>query len=186
MRKILVLVSILVVILSMIGCTKRAPNAPSFPTATPTEVATAVVSKLSVTLSAVSPSSANLLEGQSVDVVKFVFTNTSTTDSVTVINVSVGRDAMSTNTILTKAYLYNSGINIAETDSISAYGIIRFENGSGLITIMPGLSVELTVKLDIGTTGASGQSFCICLTGVTANTPPNCILPICGSIMNIQ
>jgi hypothetical protein len=186
MRKFLVLVLVLVVMLSAIGCSKRVPTAPTFPTATPTAVATAIVSKLNVTLSAISPASANLLEGQSAEVAKFIFTNTSATDSVTVINVSVSRDAMSTNTILTKAYLYNNGINIAETSSISAYGTILFENGSGLITISPGLSVELTVKLDIGTTGAGGQSFVICLTGVTANTPPDCILPLCGSIMNIQ
>jgi len=184
MRKIFVLVCVVVIILFMIGCSKNAPIAPVFPTPTPTEVVTPMVESFNVTLSSASPAPANILEGQSgVEFVRFVLTN-STNSAVTVTNLSVRREGTSTDSSLTRLYLFDNGINIAECNTISS-GIASFYSSSGIITISPGLSVTITVKADVAT-GTSDQTIFLSLQGITANFQPSPAYPLSGSVMTIQ
>jgi hypothetical protein len=172
MRKIFVLVCT-VVVMFIVGCAKSTPAGPTPPTGS-----------FVVSLSPESPAPADVLEGQlGVEFLEFVLTN-STNSSVTVAGISVGVEGPGASSSLTKLYLFNNDINIAEITA-DFYGIADFYNESGIIIVPSGQSVPIKVKADIAN-GTSGQTIFLSFKGIVASFQPTVEFPLSSSVMTIQ
>ena len=171
MRKIFVLVCT-VVVMFIVGCAKSTPAGPTPPTGS-----------FVVSLSPESPAPADVLEGQlGVEFLEFVLTN-STNSSVTVVGISIRVEGTGTSSSLTKLYLFNSDINIAE-GTTDFDGIVDFDNESGIITVPSGQSISIKVKADIAN-GTSGQTIYTSFQGIIANFQPVIKFPLSGSVMTV-
>jgi len=171
MRKIFVLFCT-VIVMFIVACAKSTPAGPTPPTGS-----------FVVSLSPESPAPADVLEGQlGVEFLEFVLTN-STNSSVTVAGISVGVEG-TTNSSLTKLYLFNDDINIAESTA-DFYGIADFYNESGIIIVPSGQSVPIKVKADIAN-GTSGQTIFLSFKGIVASFQPTVEFPLSSSVMTIQ
>lgn len=82
-----------------------------------------------------------------------------------VTNITLMRTGLSNNTTLQNVYLYDGETRITDSSSVRTDGTVTFNASSGLFAVNG--SKTVTVRADIASANASGQTVGVALTGVT-------------------
>lgn len=82
-----------------------------------------------------------------------------------VTNVTLARTGLSNNSTLANVYLYDGNTRLTDAASVRTDGSISFNSGSGLFAVSG--SKVITVRADISSSNASGQTVGVALTSVT-------------------
>ena len=141
---------------------------------------------LRVMLASDNPAGGMLVQGQGIaHLAKLTFTN-DTDAAVTITGLSFSRIGNSTNAVFGAAYLFQGTQRITDPGGISG-SALNFNNSNGILTVPPGSSVTVSVRVDIGIS-SGGQQVGIQLTTITASAPldASVVLPISGGLFLIS
>ncbi len=137
----------------------------------------AVTGELTVSLSATTPASSTLVQGQaSAHLADFVLTGSGTVTGVTLARIGVSQDST-----LSNVYLFDGATRLTDAASVSS-GNVNFTSTSGLFTVSG--SKIISVKSDIAGSTA-GETVGIQLTGVTLGSGSANGVPVAGNTHSI-
>ncbi len=140
---------------------------------------------LKVMLASDNPTVGTLVKSQGIaELAKLTFQNP-TAAPITVTNLAFKRIGVSTDSDLSNVYLYQGALRLTDPAGISS-SMFNFSNSAGIFTLLPGASVTISVRADIGST--NGAQVGVQLTSVTSSglLDGSVVLPITGSTFLIS
>jgi hypothetical protein len=133
---------------------------------------------VSVSLSSDTPASGSVIVSQAVaDLAHFTFTGTGTVTQVVLKRIGVSADS-----VLSNVYLYQGNNKLTDAGSVSN-GTVTFTNSNGLFNVNG--SVTISVRSDIDSAAATGQTVGMQLAGYTVANGTPATVAVSGNVMNI-
>lgn len=137
-----------------------------------------VTGAVSVALASDTPAQGSVViaTAAGADIARFVLTGTGTVTGVALQRIGISADAS-----LSNVYLFDGAVRLTDSASVTAGGMVNFNNAGGLFTVNG--SRTITVKSDLAAT--SGELLGVKLTAVTLASGTVGGLPVSGNTLSV-